>query len=130
MPATPRDPRTEIPDELRSGPGDPRGSDPHGLGKHAPKPKSDKDLDKGFDPLMKSMAIGMDFAYTTGGGALLGLLIDWLAKTYFMWTAIGAVIGVTTGMLRFVREALRAVRAPSRIATDREASGDDAPRKA
>ncbi|MDX9910192.1 MAG: AtpZ/AtpI family protein [Phycisphaerales bacterium] len=108
-----RDPRTEIPSELRDAPAGAH-PDPHGLGKHARKPRPDKDMNKGFDPLMKAMAIGMDFAYTVGGGALLGLLIDWLAKTYFTWTAVGAVVGVATGMLRFVREALRAVRAASR----------------
>ena len=120
-----RDPRIDLPETLRGPPPEPT-PDPHGLGKHAPKSSGDNDIGRGFDPLMKSLAIGMDFAYTVGGGALLGLLIDWLAKTYFTWTLVGALVGVAAGMLRFVREALRAVRPPSSTGRKRETSRDDA----
>lgn len=54
---------------------------------------------------MRAWAVGLNVVYGMIGGGLLGLLIDWLAKTgpWFM-LALGT-LGLIAGTLRFIREA-------------------------
>lgn len=60
---------------------------------------------------IKAWAIGLDMAYTAGGGLILGAVIDWLAGTR-PWFMLGlGLFGLVAGMTRFIREASRLNRA-------------------
>ncbi len=60
--------------------------------------------------LMRAWAIGLDFAGSVGGGALLGLLVDWLGGTGPWGLVGGLLVGLIVGAYRFVREGLAAQR--------------------
>jgi len=68
-------------------------------------------LNENSSTQVKAWAIGLDMAYTAGGGLILGSVIDWLAGTR-PWFMLGlGLFGLVAGMTRFIREASRLNRA-------------------
>lgn len=56
--------------------------------------------------MAKVWAIGMDFGAFVAGGALIGVLLDWLFKTSPVLLLVFAGVGLVGGFSNFVRQSL------------------------
>lgn len=77
---------------------------PMGLGKHG-----------GSRQQYNAWNVGLDFGYSVVGMVLLGLAIDYFAKTSPRALIICAVLGLIGGGYRFIREALAMNRSNNRV---------------
>ncbi len=66
----------------------------------------------------RAWAIGMDLVIYLIAGGLIGYGLDWLFGTFPIFMILMGAMGLASGLLRFVREALQLNREMSRSIAD------------